>query len=202
MAGGRLTWTGKQHHFKGNVLFADGHVEEWSDGGTGTLVGSGNFVLPSVGSDGGQPGQSVAANPAADSNSSVPPENAAPAESGAATNQTTTNPPAAPRRPPETIPAAAAGRAGTTTMASGPIQSAFSNSVSERAAATTDSSGGAAVSTPSDDDSTMAPFDRRIADFLRHLIFGTYLLILLLILLFIAYRIWQWTQDTGRKRRQ
>ena len=29
---GKLTWNSKQHEYKGNVLFSDGHVEEWSDG--------------------------------------------------------------------------------------------------------------------------------------------------------------------------
>lgn len=29
--GGKLHWTKELHEFKGNVLFADGHVEEWND---------------------------------------------------------------------------------------------------------------------------------------------------------------------------
>ena len=29
--GGKLHWTQELHEFKGNVLFADGHVEEWND---------------------------------------------------------------------------------------------------------------------------------------------------------------------------
>ena len=52
-----------------------------------------------------------------------------------------------------------------------------------------------------DDDSGMSYFDRRIAHFLRHVIIGTYLLILLLLLLFLSYRIWRWSHDTERKHR-
>ncbi len=46
----------------------------------------------------------------------------------------------------------------------------------------------------SDEDARMSYFDRQIASFLRHIIFGTYLLVLLLFLIFLAYRMWLWAQ--------
>ncbi len=48
----------------------------------------------------------------------------------------------------------------------------------------------------------MSPFNRELAGVLRDIIAGTYFLILLLILLFAAYRIWRWTQHPERKRRR
>jgi prepilin-type processing-associated H-X9-DG protein/prepilin-type N-terminal cleavage/methylation domain-containing protein len=46
-AGSGLAWTSAQHCFKGNVLFADGHVEEWG-GGNSSLASAENFALPSI----------------------------------------------------------------------------------------------------------------------------------------------------------
>ncbi|HEX4351059.1 MAG TPA: type II secretion system protein [Verrucomicrobiae bacterium] len=46
--GGRLTWDSKLHAYKGNVLFADGHVEEWKDGTT-TVSSRSDIVLPTMG---------------------------------------------------------------------------------------------------------------------------------------------------------
>jgi prepilin-type N-terminal cleavage/methylation domain-containing protein/prepilin-type processing-associated H-X9-DG protein len=54
--GGRLAWTSAQHRFKGNVLFADGHVEEWGRASGGNnLASTGNFVLPSINPAGNSP---------------------------------------------------------------------------------------------------------------------------------------------------
>jgi prepilin-type processing-associated H-X9-DG protein len=74
-----------------------------------------------------------------------------------------------------------------------------SNPVPDAATATTNSPGGPA-SRQGINDAMMSPFDREVAGFLRDLILGTYLLILLLLLLFVAYRIWRWTQNPERKR--
>lgn len=55
-AGGALLWTAKQHHFKGNVLFADGHVEELGGLSGNRLATAQNFATPTI---------NPAANPAA-----------------------------------------------------------------------------------------------------------------------------------------
>lgn len=48
-AGARLQWTRELHQFKGNVLFADAHVEEWGDaGGANSLADAENFILPTI----------------------------------------------------------------------------------------------------------------------------------------------------------
>jgi HAMP domain-containing protein len=46
----------------------------------------------------------------------------------------------------------------------------------------------------------MSPFDRKVAHYLRMLIFGTYLLILLLLLAYVSYRVWRWAGERERKR--
>jgi len=66
--GGNLAWNAKQHRFKGNLLFADGHVEEWGGSGSGTALASAeNFVLPTV-----NPAGSPAASPAGNSSAANP----------------------------------------------------------------------------------------------------------------------------------
>ncbi|HSY19764.1 MAG TPA: prepilin-type N-terminal cleavage/methylation domain-containing protein [Candidatus Acidoferrales bacterium] len=64
--GGNLAWTAQQHRFKGNVLFADSHVEEWGNSSSGTIVMTAeNFVLPSVNPAGGSPNAGPANPPPA-----------------------------------------------------------------------------------------------------------------------------------------
>lgn len=51
-AGSRLHWTAELHQFKGNVLFADGHVEEWNDSALASAANNpstaADLRLPSV----------------------------------------------------------------------------------------------------------------------------------------------------------
>ena len=50
--GGKLHWTKELHELKGNVIFADGHVEEWSDENLARLgespVATRDFFLPTL----------------------------------------------------------------------------------------------------------------------------------------------------------
>jgi prepilin-type N-terminal cleavage/methylation domain-containing protein/prepilin-type processing-associated H-X9-DG protein len=75
--GAALRWTGTQHQFKGNVLFSDGHVEEWGSGGAGrALATTENFVLPTINPSGNRassPGFSGGSTPrSSPANSSSP----------------------------------------------------------------------------------------------------------------------------------
>ena len=51
-----------------------------------------------------------------------------------------------------------------------------------------------------DPDQFMSPFNRQLARFLQRLIIGSYLLLWLLLLLFIAYKLWQRAQEAKRRR--
>ncbi len=83
--GANLAWTAAQHWFQGNVLFADGHVEEWGAATTGkSLATAGNFVLPTINPAANSSGASTGddtrpasrpANPATGGNNSQPAEN-------------------------------------------------------------------------------------------------------------------------------
>ena len=191
-AGSRLTWTAAQHRFKGNVLFADGHVEEWSSDGGGTLGHSGDFVLPSVRS-GQQSGQFVPASetkPSATTNNEV-------TRQTAATNQpihASTNPPAPVSSPPTS-------GSGVKTLAAGQSQTGFSNPVVANVPVAPNVPGGR-ISSPRNNDTMMSPFDRAIANYLREFIIGTYFLILLLFLIFAGYRVWRHHRSPERKRRR
>ena len=195
-AGKRLTWTAAVHRYKGNVLFADGHVEEWSDVGGPALSRGGDFVLPSPGG-GVQPANhgAKAHRSAADGNSDAETNHAL-----AATDQqhVQTNLPVSGKNHPanRSTASAAAGAARTTAGA------ASSGDVSSSSAQT--ASGGInstpAAAGPPDDDLTMSPFDRKVARLLRHIIYGTYSLIWLLFLIFAAYRIWRWMRERESKR--
>ena len=56
--GSQLHWTKELHEFKGNVLFADGHVEEWSDANLAGLsqppAAALDFFLPTANPAGGR----------------------------------------------------------------------------------------------------------------------------------------------------
>lgn len=63
-AGARLQWDEQLHDKKGNVLFADAHVEEWGDSGTiNTLANPENLVLPTVPPPGTPTGRPVITGP-------------------------------------------------------------------------------------------------------------------------------------------
>src|ERR1039457_5018027 len=134
--GGRLTWTGAQHRFKGNVLFADGHVEEWSDGGVGTLGRSGDFVLPSVGG-GNQSFQSAAASPASDTNLAAPSEGNV-AQSSSPTYQ----PILSPTNHPASLPVPVGSGHDTRAITAGQSQTEVSNPIFENVPVITNISAG------------------------------------------------------------
>ena len=197
-AGGRLTWTRAVHQFKGNVLFADGHVEEWSDLGASRLGGRNDLVLPSVGARERPAGRSAnaAANVSSGNEHSAKSTNNPADKSLSQTNR---------------LP----GQPSHTTMRGSP-QSVGGNGASAGSAPAFETPGEVASNTPAttnapgsggsvrlaDDDPTMSPFDRQMARFLRDVIVGAYLLILLLLLLFAGYRLWCHHNDPERMRRR
>jgi prepilin-type N-terminal cleavage/methylation domain-containing protein/prepilin-type processing-associated H-X9-DG protein len=93
-AGSTLLWTATQHHFKGNVLFADGHVEEFSSTSGNRLTTAQNFSKPTI-----NPTPTPAtANPAEGSRPSFSPASAPPdaKNSGGGNSNPRANPAAAP----------------------------------------------------------------------------------------------------------
>jgi len=199
--GTRLGWTEAQHHFQGNVLFADGHVEEWGQNQPGALAASENFVLPSLGGNAGSapqnggmpapqsPAPSVSASPPA-----APPA-AAPAPSPP---DNSSNPPSA--RPPPAAGAATASAssqvARTTTLAV-PVTSA--QPVADGLQPGTNAPA-QINSADEEEDRAMSPFNRKLLHLLRLLIKWGFLAMLLLLLLLLAYQIHRSLRNAKRRR--
>jgi prepilin-type processing-associated H-X9-DG protein len=175
------------HQFKGNILFAGGQVEEWNNAalvGAASQQAGADLFMPTVlpGPNAPAPATAVyrnnsGANPGVETS---PPPSAAPASSLATPTATPENPanespgsqgrfsqktPGQPR--PQSLPPAA--------------KTNPSDSISTNASA-----GGTA--TPAELDSATTTFDQRLVKILRRVIFGTYLLVLLIFLLLLAFK--------------
>ena len=214
-------WAGA-HGSGGNILFADGHVDLSSDATVPSEESvAEDVVYPSVqgsaifSTAGGSGGGSGGGTPPASQGSAAPQNSVASqnrttsqtgdtslaattprqtAQTGPATNQPVTPMAARP------LPVASPNRPNAGVNSIGQSEVAVADSVPEKAAAPTNSTAGRGTSQVGDD-SMMSPFNRELAGVLRDIIFGTYFLILLLVLLFAACRIWRWTQDPKRQRR-
>jgi len=213
-AGSQLRWTREMHQFKGNVLFADGHVEEWNNSALASAAnhssaadilflpsvpnlpadgvagsGSGAGTPPTAPSPGGPGGGSNSIAPHAGSSGSAN-SNANAGASSIVRTQLVVTPPGISQsnRPPDMT------YGGNKTFSKHQTTPAGSKSPSATTqssvpAPSNASSGGAAAS--DDTDLMMSPFNRQIAQFLQRLIISSYLLLLLLLLLLLAYKLWQ-----------
>jgi prepilin-type N-terminal cleavage/methylation domain-containing protein len=220
-AGGRLTWTRQQHEYKGNVLFSDCHVEEWKDGGD-TLASTTVIVVPTPNPIGPGPGPisspptTTPTSPVAGGSSSgpsgsgdggVPAQPPAPAASTAASSGHSASAQSSPATSPQNSSATSSGtdmtgssaRQNMTMAGGGQTDLVISNSA-EGGMATTNIAV-AKVSKPKDTDTPMSPTNRKVAGVLRTVLAGSYFLVLLLILIYAAYRIWAWRYNAEHKRR-
>jgi prepilin-type N-terminal cleavage/methylation domain-containing protein/prepilin-type processing-associated H-X9-DG protein len=197
--GVRLRWTREQHQFKGNVLFADAHVEEWGAATSGAIVASvGNLALPSPETV----GNSSAVSPSSvGSPSGLHPDARA---MPAATTGLGSNASAKQIPQPETPTASqhesvvTKDNASAKSTSSAQIQNPLTNSNPPETSVTINATA-KAVSTADDEDSTMSPFDLKVVKVLRRIIGWTYLLLLLMLLMFLAFQIWRWSHKPPRK---
>jgi len=207
------------HGYTGNILFADGHVELSSD----SLVKSEesepeDLVYPDVvqsltvaTSGGGTGGGGSTA-------SSAPPQSS-PANQPAPINQSPAPGPSGqpPRAIPQTTPAAggfapanadtgSAALNGSSRRLSGTVSGStqtpltITSTVPEEVVTDTNAPEKIVASTD-DDGSDMSPANRHAAHVFRSLFFGTYFLILLLLLAYGGYRYWRWKQNLAHKYR-
>jgi prepilin-type processing-associated H-X9-DG protein len=208
-AGSRLWWTRELHQFKGNVLFADGHVEEWNNS---ALVSAANnssatasLFLPSVppGANMSVGGMAGSSGSGAGTSSSVPftappAGNSRNANTNAGTQLAATLPANSQTNRPSGIASGSNRHFNQNqTPPAGP-DSPSSATPSPAPIPPSASSSGAAAS--ADTDWMMSPFNRRLARFLQHLIEWTYLLLLLLLLLYLAYKLWRWWQQRKEQK--
>jgi prepilin-type N-terminal cleavage/methylation domain-containing protein/prepilin-type processing-associated H-X9-DG protein len=209
--GGRLTWDSKLHEYKGNVLFADGHVEEWKDGTT-TVSSRSEIILPTLGGSGGGGSggsssgmRTSASQPQAAGQGGV----VSGSSGGANVPGTPLNPmaqggPAASQASPshsKLAPnmVASNARQDTTSTNIGQMELAETNPVAETVVAT-NVPPDAVVASPQDTHVTMSPANRKMASVLRDVLVGTWFLVLLALLVYAIYRIRRWRQEVERRR--
>ena len=207
MTGGRLTWDSKLHAYKGNVLFADGHVEEWKDGTT-TVSSRSDILLPTMGGSPTSGGSSALAV--------GPPKATGP---GMVVNQggggaTVPGVPidataqASPAASPSASPSGS--KPGPNMLASNARQDTSGNRAAQTELADTNPvvenvmntnvSPDAVVASPQDTHVTMSPTNRKVASILRNVLVGTWLFVLLALLAYAIYRIRRWRREVERRR--
>ena len=225
-AGSRLRWTQELHQFKGNILFADGHVEEWNKSdlasAAGGAGGTADLFMPSVrstnlaaasaaglsagpGSGAGVAGLSTAPGAGAGMVSPAPPggEPGIRPSSASSGDKGGVNSVVSPgvrsnawSQPTASSPNGKAEFNETQTAVAGPANP----STTPGTAPAVSGAEGSGVSVSDDSDLKMSPFDRRLAKFLRHLIAWSYLLLLLVLLLLVAWRLWNRAQEKKRQQ--
>ncbi len=188
-ADNRLSWTWELHRYKGNVLFADGRVEEWNNAalaaGIGAQLSGADLALPSVSTVAIYPVSSQTGNspyPATSSSGETPPTTSSadhpentPSAAPGVSSQSNPRQPIVVSTGPENPPA--------------PPAPAATNPPPQKALSTNASAGG---STPTEQTAPAMPaVDLRLVKILRRVIIGFYLLILLVLLLWFLFARWR-----------
>jgi prepilin-type N-terminal cleavage/methylation domain-containing protein/prepilin-type processing-associated H-X9-DG protein len=182
-SGTQLRWTRELHQFKGNVLFADGHVEEWNNSTLASAAGGWpavDMILPS--------GQS-AGNP----NSSGAGSSPMPGSSAGNANSPTTPAPNAPGNPSAQPRGNSLGSHATTQAGKiSPAQTESQNlSGANQLVSITAIAPVGKVATSAETDLAMSTPDRHVVRFLQNFIEWGYLLLLLIFLLMLALELWR-----------
>jgi prepilin-type N-terminal cleavage/methylation domain-containing protein len=201
-SGSYLHWTRELHEYKGNILFGDNHVEEWNDkklAAAGTTL-TADLVLPSAGSSSRASNSRGTASPAhwSYSLSSRPATPATPATRPGAVqpgqNASVVGNRAAPR--PSSANSYGNNNGLSKTYGSAAENLQFTNSrapvIPQQAAVAPDSTG------IDDPDAEMSPTDRQIVKVLHGTFVWSYVLILLIVLAYLSYKLWQLLRRTKR----
>lgn len=202
-AGARLQWTRALHQFKGNVLFADAHVEEWGDAGAAnTLADAENFVLPTI----MPPGIVASFNPG--SPARAPSGGGSPSSGGSpATPTPASYPPASPSQPsaPAMAPPGAphdSGQSSSANQKSAAGGTLFSDPI--QVAVSLVKTNPAVVSVTNEPVPIPEPavVSHPKPNLVLKLVGWSFLLLLLLLLLllYLAYQVWQNTRKANDKK--
>jgi prepilin-type N-terminal cleavage/methylation domain-containing protein/prepilin-type processing-associated H-X9-DG protein len=201
-----LRWTPELHQFEGNILFADGHVEEWNHA---ALAGAGS---QQAGTDLFMPSTLPTPNVPAPDTTGYP--NYSDANSGIATppSPTPTPPttPITPNPPPSTVtpaspptrpannPSDSQGRFSQETTGPGTQSQSDMAGKNPSGLFATNAPGGGTVTSEKTDSTTMT-FDQRLAKTLRKATIRFYLLAWLIFLLWLLFA---WRRRSRRKQAQ
>ena len=207
-----LRWTAELHRYKGNLLYADGHVEELNHPALMITTGSPNTVadlaLPTDEPPSAQPSSPPYSPPSATPSAPPPtipiPRSATPSFPrqpvfGNHTNGPPTNSAASEQKPTPTLPAtqSASGEFGFKVIVEPSVT--WKTQVQQQAILETDTvSEDAPIALPPEKEQLMmGRFDYQLMKFLQSAIKWWYLVLVLLALLFVAYTVWR---ESSRRR--
>jgi prepilin-type processing-associated H-X9-DG protein/prepilin-type N-terminal cleavage/methylation domain-containing protein len=204
-----LSWTWEMHQHKGNILFADGHVEQWNDyslgSGANEVPGNQSFFLPSVipaenpyantsqGSGNGGSGDGSGSDDTGGHGNSA--SGSMPSSSGNSSPSAQQNASSPNNRQPS-FSYNVNNPLGSRTADSKPAVP--SDTANPPPAA---SQANAPGEVTGDSDSGMSDFNRELTRRLQHDVVWGYFLLWLLLLLYVSYRIWRWCQKRDAKLR-
>src|SRR5271170_4324761 len=199
--GGYLRWTRELHEFKGNILFADSHVEEWNDMKLQSAADSwpvtGDLFLPSVSTTNAATFASSVGNSGSGSSfnagNSVNIPNFSSTSSSASTRSG-----GQPGQSPENSFGNNNGLTRQFSSRGGSENLQFTN----QRTFPTPTVQGNATNAADDSDPAMSPFDRKVARVLRGSFEWGYFLLLLLLLAYLAYKLWQILRPDQNRRRK
>lgn len=226
--GSRLRWTRELHQFKGNILFADGHVEEWNKSklqfANDTLSKAADLFMPSVlpanfnfasgnsggGSGGGAGDGGGNGNSTSDLNSSPSggPQNPGP-NSPLPANQLRSLNVNDGNSPPNSSGGKPALLSINGSSKNSGLNENFGANHSQNLQFEKQTNlpsqivrSNVAGVTPDNPEPPMSPLDQKITKVVRGTFEWGYFLLLLLLLLFLAYKLWQiLRRDKNRRRR-
>ena len=184
-AGQKLRWSGIMHQFRGNLLFADGHVETAKAyllaGGTSGLVAQNDLFIPSVKAE-ASPLSPVSASPGFSNQPSVA-NNDRTVPVNSVSNSALPSP----------MPAGGKDLNGVRKIST--IGTSSTAEPPPNTVASVQSTTNVATAAPAADVSGASFFDSRMVRFFRGLIGWGFLLLLLLMLLLLAFEVWRrWRQ--------
>jgi prepilin-type processing-associated H-X9-DG protein len=197
-----LTWTWEMHQQKGDILFADGHVEQWNDSSFGSggneVPGMQSFFLPSV-----LPTQNSFANASQGSGSgsgaggygnSASTSAGMPSSSGNSPPSARQNPSQPNNREPS-----------MSYSVNNPLFKREADSEPASPSATIGNTSASQESSSADapaySDAGMSDFNRKLTRNLQGAVEWGYFWLWLLALLYVAYRIWKWYEKRDARIR-
>lgn len=211
----RLWWTWELHQQKGDVLFADGHVEQWNDysisSAPGEVAGIQSFFLPSVmpgagsmaggsggsGDNAGGDGNSAAGGTPSDSGnpSQFYSDNSAPSYPANSSPSYSEN--SSPSSRPNASPSTGSQPDLTSVSADQNKTAAYEDSSPSATAGTSPAPVSQASETDlsGNPDTGMSDSNQKLTHTLQHGMFWAYLWLWLLALLYLAYRFWKWNRQ-------
>jgi prepilin-type processing-associated H-X9-DG protein len=192
--GNRLQWTAEMHRYKGNMLFADGHVEQWNStllaDNSSALAGAGAFFLPTINPHRPSPIAAITtANPVSNRRSTPLSQSFNPPSSGV--SAPATSPVVSPPQPAPSAMAELNGRHAVGKNISSQNEVQYFVGTNPAGVTASNASVMEPAPAPAADLST---FDQKAVTYFQAILKWSYFLLLLLLLLLLAFELWRRSQ--------